>query len=38
LGQIQAALTYYHANRQEIDSDIAAEEAAIDLIFPAKPV
>jgi uncharacterized protein (DUF433 family) len=39
LAQIHAALTYYHANRDEIDSDIAAEDAAIEEIFPtpAKP-
>jgi uncharacterized protein (DUF433 family) len=35
LAQIHAALTYYHANRDEIDSDIAAEDAAVDEIFPA---
>ena len=34
LAQIHAALAYYHANRDEIDSDIAAEEAAIEKIFP----
>lgn len=34
LAQIHAALTYYHANRDEIDSDIAAEDAAIEKIFP----
>jgi uncharacterized protein (DUF433 family) len=34
LAQIHAALTYYHANRDEIDSDIAAEDAAIEVIFP----
>ena len=27
LAQVYAALTYYHANRAEIDADIAAEEA-----------
>jgi hypothetical protein len=27
LAQIYAALTYYHANREEIEADIAAEEA-----------
>src|ERR1017187_3178423 len=35
LAQIHAALAYYHANRDEIDSDIAAEDAAVDEIFPA---
>jgi uncharacterized protein (DUF433 family) len=34
LAQIHAALAYYHANRAEIDSDIAAEEASTDRIFP----
>lgn len=28
LAQVHAALTYYHANRQEIEADIAAEEVA----------
>ncbi|MGA9768239.1 MAG: DUF433 domain-containing protein [Blastocatellia bacterium] len=27
LAQVYAALTYYHANRDEIEADIAAEEA-----------
>jgi uncharacterized protein (DUF433 family) len=27
LAQVHAALTYYHANREEVDTDIAAEEA-----------
>ena len=30
--QVYAALTYYHANREEIDADIAAEEAEGDRI------
>ena len=34
LAQIHAALAYYHANREEIDNDIAAEEAAIEEISP----
>jgi uncharacterized protein (DUF433 family) len=34
LAQIHAALAYYHANRDEIDSDIAAEESALEEIFP----
>jgi uncharacterized protein (DUF433 family) len=37
LAQIHAALAYYHANRNEIDSDIAAEETAIEEIFPNPP-
>jgi uncharacterized protein (DUF433 family) len=36
LAQIHAALAYYHANRTEIDSDIGAEEAATDKIFPPQ--
>ena len=27
LAQVYAALTYYHANREEMETDIAAEEA-----------
>jgi uncharacterized protein (DUF433 family) len=40
LAQIHAALAYYHANQAEVDSDIAAEEAAAEEIFPApaKPM
>jgi uncharacterized protein (DUF433 family) len=34
LAQIHAALAYYHANREEIDADIAAEDAATEEIFP----
>ena len=33
LAQIHAALAYYHANRDEIDSDIANEEAAAEEIL-----
>jgi uncharacterized protein (DUF433 family) len=36
LAQIHAALAYYHANRDEIDSDVAAEEAAVEEIFPTR--
>jgi len=36
LAQIHAALAYYHANRDEIDSDIAREEAVAEEIFPAS--
>ncbi|MEG4968842.1 DUF433 domain-containing protein [Microcoleus sp. B6-A1] len=32
LTQVYAALTYYHANREEIDADIAAEEAEVSRI------
>jgi uncharacterized protein (DUF433 family) len=35
LAQIHAALAYYHANRDEIDTDIAAEETAVEQIFSA---
>jgi len=34
LAQIHAALAYYHANQEEIDTDIAAEDAAVEEIFP----
>ena len=30
LAQVHAALTYYHANREEIEVDIAAEETEAD--------
>ena len=33
LAQIHAALAYYHANRDEIDSDLANEEAAAEEIL-----
>lgn len=32
LAQIYAALTYYHANQEEIEADILAEEALYDKI------
>jgi uncharacterized protein (DUF433 family) len=32
VGQVYAALTYYHANRDEIDADLAAEEAVTEAI------
>jgi hypothetical protein len=28
LAQVHAAITYYHANHEEIEADITAEEAA----------
>jgi len=31
IAQVYAALTYYHANRDEIEADIAAENALYDL-------
>ncbi len=36
LAQIHAALAYYHANRDEIDSDIESEEAVADEISRAS--
>ena len=30
LAQVHAALAYYHANREEIDSAIAADEVEVD--------
>jgi uncharacterized protein (DUF433 family) len=36
LPQIHAALAYYRANRNEIDADIAAEDAAAEEIFQAS--
>jgi uncharacterized protein (DUF433 family) len=30
LAQVHAALTYYHANREEIEADIAEEASATD--------
>jgi uncharacterized protein (DUF433 family) len=35
LAQVHAALAYYCANRDEIDADIAADEAAVEELFPA---
>ncbi len=32
LAQVYAALAYYHANRDEIEADLAAEEAEADAI------
>jgi uncharacterized protein (DUF433 family) len=37
LAQVHAALTYYHANREEIDQDIAAEQALADEIERSNP-
>jgi uncharacterized protein (DUF433 family) len=37
LAQIHAALAYYHANRDEIDDDIATEDALIQELFPPSP-
>ncbi len=30
LAQVHAALTYYHANREEMDAEMAAEDAEAD--------
>ncbi|MGL5062571.1 MAG: DUF433 domain-containing protein [Microcoleus sp.] len=32
LAQVHAALAYYYANKEQIDADIAAEEAECDLL------
>jgi uncharacterized protein (DUF433 family) len=37
LAQVYAALTYYHANREEIEADLAAEEAAADALEKQSP-
>jgi hypothetical protein len=36
LAQIFAALTYYHANRQEIDDDLSEEYRQADLLDQAS--
>jgi uncharacterized protein (DUF433 family) len=33
VAQVHAALAYYHANRTEIEDDIAAEDAAAELLM-----
>ena len=33
LAQVHAALAYYHSNREEIDSDIAAEDLAAERLL-----
>jgi uncharacterized protein (DUF433 family) len=30
LGQVHAAVAYYHVNREEIDADLAADAAAFE--------
>lgn len=35
LAQVYAALAYYHANRHEIDTDLAQEEAEYDRLASA---
>lgn len=32
LAQVYAALAYYHANRDEIEADLATEEAEVDVL------
>jgi uncharacterized protein (DUF433 family) len=32
LGQVYAALAYYHANRGEVDADLAAEDAVTEAL------
>ena len=32
IAQVFAALTYYHANRDEIEADLAADEAEADVL------
>lgn len=32
VGQVYAALAYYHANREEIDADLAAEDALTEAL------
>jgi hypothetical protein len=36
LAQVHAALTYYHANRSEIDVELAAEEVEYDRLAAAN--
>ena len=38
LAQIHAALAFYHANKQEIDADIAAEARAYEEAVRASPL
>ena len=37
LGQIYAALAYYHANRDEIEADLAAADAEYDELSGEQP-
>jgi len=36
IGQIYAALAYYHANQAEIDADLAADDAEYDRLKQAE--
>ena len=38
LTQVYAALTYYHANRAEIDAEIAAEDDRIEALISEKQI
>jgi uncharacterized protein (DUF433 family) len=38
LAQVHAALAYYHANREEIEADIQADEAEADAIESAHRI
>ena len=37
LAQVYAALAYYHLNREEIDADLASEDAAAEQLEQAHP-
>ena len=37
LGQIYTALAYYHANRAEIDADLASADADYEQLWGQKP-
>ena len=37
LAQVHAALAYYHANRDEIDAELAEEEAEYDRLSSTSP-
>ena len=36
IAQLYAALTYYHANREEIDTDLAEEQEAYEQSYTTK--
>jgi hypothetical protein len=37
LGDVHAALTYYHDHRQQIDADIQSDEAVVSGLTAASP-
>jgi len=37
LAQVYAALTYYHANREEIEADLASEDAEAEVLERQHP-